>query len=188
MKTRLFGGIDLLLAICPSLRAICKFFLQNKNVKMMQLLQQYNGIGCKVNVLYRIVSWDDHFFAGLRQMEFAGPLYSIDCWECSIRHLTCEIRKDVVKPTVPHVTRGNVDIIQPLKVTDTHVIIDIQSLSLFGLLKSLLFQPCPIRAQVVLINNNRMRKLHIHLLPGNVPVDEVICFNQYCFCFLFFLL
>ncbi|XP_053474113.1 uncharacterized protein LOC128603594 [Ictalurus furcatus] len=128
------------------------------------------------SVLYRIVSWDHRFFGGLHQMEFAGPLYSIDCWEDSIRHLHlphCEIRKDVVKLTVAHMTGGNVEIIQPLKVTDTHVIIDIQRLSLFGLLKSLLFPAYPIRAQVLLFYNNRMRKLHIHLLPGNVPVDEV---------------
>lgn len=91
---------------------------------------------------------------------------------------------DVVKLTVAHLTDRNVEIIQPLEVTDTHVIIQVHGLSLFGVLKALLFQAYPTRAQVLLfykqLTRNHMRnKLHIHLLPGNVPVTEVICFNVY---------
>lgn len=90
--------------------------------------------------------------------------------------------KDVVKLTVAHVTGGNVEITQPLKVTNKHVIIDIQGLSLFGLLRALLFQAYPIEAQVLLfykkvLGGHRLSKLHMHLLPGNVSVEEVICFN-----------
>lgn len=80
-----------------------------------------------------------------------------------------------------HVTGGNVEIIQPLKVTNTHVIIDIEGLSLFGVLKALLYKGYSIKAQVLLfykkiIGTHRMSKLHMHLLPQNVPVEEVICF------------
>lgn len=88
----------------------------------------------------------------------------------------------MVKLTVAHVTGGNVEIIQPLKVTDTHVVIPIHGLSLFSLMKALFFQSYPVRAQVllfykILTGKHRTSKLHIHLLPGNVPVKEVICPN-----------
>lgn len=73
-------------------------------------------------------------------------------------------------------TGGNVEIMQPLRVTDTHVIIDIQGLSFFGLLRAWLFQAYPIKAQVLLFYNKGRNTLYIHLLPANVPVEEVISF------------
>lgn len=81
-----------------------------------------------------------------------------------------------------HFTDGNVEIIQPLEVTDTHVIIDIKNLSLFGLLKKKLLKEKPIKAQVLLFyreitGKTKRSKLHMHLLPRTVPVTEVICFN-----------
>ncbi|XP_053533005.1 NACHT, LRR and PYD domains-containing protein 1a [Ictalurus punctatus] len=145
--------------------------------KLTDLVFEMEGKG---EVLYRIVSWDSCVSDGL-QKDSAGPLYSIECLKGSIRHLHlphCETRTDVVKLTVAHATGGNVEIIQPLKVTDTHVIIHIHGLSLFGILKALLFQEYPIRAQVLLFRKKMTRKLsrsklNIHLLPGNVPVKEV---------------
>ncbi|KAF4073363.1 hypothetical protein AMELA_G00257900 [Ameiurus melas] len=145
--------------------------------KLTNLVFEMEGKGV---VVYRIVSWDSHVLDGLQE-ESAGPLYSIKCLEGSIRHLRlphCETRTDVVKLTVAHATGGNVEIIQPLKVTDTHVIIHIHGLSLFGLIKALLFQEYPIRAQVLLFRKkitgkHSRSKLNIHLLPGNVPVKEV---------------
>ncbi|KAM9440547.1 NACHT, LRR and PYD domains-containing protein 1b allele 2-like [Clarias gariepinus] len=137
-------------------------------------------------VLYKIVSWDNCPLDGLGQKEPAGPLYSINCHEGLIKYLHlphCETRtyvkfQDDVKLTVAHVTGGNVEIIQPLKVTNTHVVIGVHSLSLFGLLRALIFQAYPIEAQVLLFyrklnSKHRMNKLHMHLLPGNIPVDEV---------------
>ncbi|KAK3509234.1 hypothetical protein QTP70_025602 [Hemibagrus guttatus] len=146
--------------------------------KLTNLVFEMKGKGA---VLYRIRSWDSRLLDGLPQNEPAGPMYSIDCHEGSISYLHlphCETRTDEVKLTVAHMTGGNVEILQPPKVTDTHAIIQIHSLSLFGLVKALLFQAYPIRAQVLLFckkvtGNRRMNKLHIHLLPGNVPVKEV---------------
>ncbi|XP_058239105.1 NACHT, LRR and PYD domains-containing protein 1a-like [Hemibagrus wyckioides] len=127
-------------------------------------------------VMYKIVSWDSSVLDGLRHMEPAGPLYSIECHKGSIRRLHlphCETRTDVVKLTVAHVTGGNVEMLQPLKVTKKHVILEVQRLSPFGLLKALLLPAFPIRAQVLLFFEKSLSKLHIHLLPGNVPVKEV---------------
>lgn len=93
-----------------------------------------------------------------------------------------------MKWTVADVT-GDVEIIQPRKVTDTHAIVDVQPFSLVGLLKSLLFQGYPIRAQVLLFcietGKQRMSKLYIHLLPGNVPVEEVACTVYWIFLGIF---
>ncbi|XP_053340957.1 uncharacterized protein LOC128511934, partial [Clarias gariepinus] len=146
--------------------------------KVTQLMFEMEGEG---EVLYRIVSWDTGLLDGLGQKEPAGPLYSINCHKGSIRKLHlphCETRKDDVKLTVAHVTGRNVEIIQPLQVTDTHVIIDVQGFSLFGLLRDLIFKDYPIEAQVLVFDMNlkgkhRKNKLHMHLLPGNVPAEEV---------------
>ncbi|XP_058239033.1 uncharacterized protein LOC131348257 [Hemibagrus wyckioides] len=127
-------------------------------------------------VMYKIVSWDSSVLDGLGHMEPAGPLYSIECHKGSIHHLHlphCETRTDVVKLTVAHVTGGKVEILQPLKVTNSHVIIEIQHLSCFGLLKSLLLPAYPIRAQVLLFFEKSLSKLHIHLLKRSIPVEEV---------------
>ncbi|XP_047665387.1 uncharacterized protein LOC125140310 isoform X2 [Tachysurus fulvidraco] len=145
--------------------------------KLTSLVFEMDGKG---EVLYRIESWDSCYLDGLGHLQPAGPLYSIACHEGSIRHLHlphCEICTDEVKLISAHVTGGNVELIQPLKVTNTHVIIDIQVLSLFGLLKRISLK-YPIKAQVILFykkkyGNSRKSKLHIHLLPGNVPVEEV---------------
>ncbi|XP_060719444.1 uncharacterized protein LOC132841194 isoform X2 [Tachysurus vachellii] len=147
--------------------------------KLTNLVFEMDGKG---EVLYRIVSWDSGYLDGLRQLQPAGPFYSISCHEGSIRHLHlphCEICTDEVKLSAAHVTGGNVELIQPLKVTNTHVIIDIQGLSLYGLLKYFpFFREYPVTAQVILFykkvcGNSRKSKLHMHLLPGNVPVPEV---------------
>lgn len=90
----------------------------------------------------------------------------------------------MVKLTVAHVTGGDVEIIQPLKVTDTHVIIDIQGLSFFGILEALTSLVFPIKAQVLLFYKKMHRQLNIHLLPWNVPVEEVICFKKFIYYYL----
>ncbi|KAB5522709.1 hypothetical protein PHYPO_G00162600 [Pangasianodon hypophthalmus] len=138
--------------------------------KLTNLVFEMEGKG---EVLYRIVSWDSRLLDELGQKP-AGPLYNIDCLEGSICHLHlphCETRTDVVELTVAHVTDGNMEIIQPLKVTNTHVIINIQGLSRFGLMISR--WSINKKAQVLLFYEKRMSKLYIHLLPKNVPVKEV---------------
>lgn len=75
-----------------------------------------------------------------------------------------------------HFVGGNVEIIQPLKVTQTHVMIDIRDLSSFGLVWIKSIFGIPIRGQVLLFLQNltlERKKLNIHLLPEDVPVSEV---------------
>ncbi|KAF4079400.1 hypothetical protein AMELA_G00177560 [Ameiurus melas] len=137
----------------------------------------------KGEVMYSIVSWDSSQLDGVGQMQPAGPLYDINCFEgsiCNVHLPHCEIHSDKnqTELAVAHFSGGNVEIIQPLKVTDTHVIIDIENLSYFGLFKKMQHKEYPIRAQVLLFykeitGNTKRSKLHMHLLPRNVPVKEL---------------
>ncbi|XP_052388463.1 uncharacterized protein LOC127934932 isoform X1 [Carassius gibelio] len=128
-------------------------------------------------VLYNTVSWD----SGLGQVQPAGPLYNIECSAGSVSHLHfqhCVIFSEENKDclAVAHVTGGNVEIIQPLRVTETHVIIDIRDLSIFGLIWIKKKFGFPIKGQVLLFLRPvtvKQKILNVHLLPGNVPVSEV---------------
>ncbi|XP_051719170.1 NACHT, LRR and PYD domains-containing protein 1 homolog isoform X3 [Ctenopharyngodon idella] len=133
-------------------------------------------------VLYKTVSWDPRLLDGLGQMKSAGPLYNIDCFHGSISRLHlphCEIseeNKDGL--AVAHLTGGNTAIMQPLQVTETHVMIDIRDLSIFGLIKRMIFPPSPVAAQVLVFLRpitlrQRENILDVHLLPWNIPLSEV---------------
>ncbi|XP_056336287.1 NACHT, LRR and PYD domains-containing protein 1a-like isoform X2 [Danio aesculapii] len=143
-------------------------------------------------LLYRVVSWDPCLLDGLGQMQPAGPLYDVNCFNGSISKLNlphCEIfsegdNRDGL--AVAHFTGGNMEIIQPIKVTESHVMIDIRVLSLFGLLWMKIFsRPC-ISGQVLLFlrtlpveeEEEEDKILNVHLLPGNVPVTEVLHSHQ----------
>lgn len=102
-----------------------------------------------------------------------GSSYSASCTTA------CVLDKNQDELAVAHFSKGNVEILQPLKITNTHVILEVRGLSLFGLIKKIIFGEKPISAQVLLfyqeiIVTQRRKKLHIHLLPGNVPLEEVI--------------
>ncbi|XP_050985109.1 guanylate-binding protein 1 isoform X2 [Labeo rohita] len=135
-------------------------------------------------VLYNIDSWDPRLLDGLGQMQPAGPLYNIDCFNGSISGLHfphCEIfseeNKDIL--AVAHLTGGNVETMKPLKVTETHVMIYIKDLSLFGLLKRKIFSSFPVVAQVLLFlrpitTRQRENILDVYLLPWNIPLSKVM--------------
>ncbi|XP_052403763.1 NACHT, LRR and PYD domains-containing protein 1 homolog [Carassius gibelio] len=139
-------------------------------------------------VLYRVDSWDPRLLDGLGQMKPAGPLYNIDCSAKSVLRLQlphCVIFSEENKDglAVAHFTGGNVEIIQPLRVTETHVIIDIRDLSRFGLIWIKTIFGYPIDGQVLLFLRpvtveQEQKILNVHLLPGNVPVTEVQCFHH----------
>uniref|UniRef100_A0A8B9R9W5 AIG1-type G domain-containing protein n=1 Tax=Astyanax mexicanus TaxID=7994 RepID=A0A8B9R9W5_ASTMX len=146
--------------------------------RLTNLVFEMEGKG---EVLYRIDSWDTNLSDGLGQMKPAGPLYDIDCFEGSINYLYfphCEIlTESQTELAVAHFTDGNLEIIEPLEVTNTHVIIAIEDLSIFGLI-SKIFSAGPIDAQVLFFYKlvtgvQNLREMHIHLLPGNVPLTEV---------------
>ena len=78
-----------------------------------------------------------------------------------------------------HITEEGVQLLEPLEVTRTHVVVNVSHLSLFGLVWTLrriqeyLF---PTAAQVLLFlqpPERRTRRLNVVMVPGNVPVKEV---------------
>ncbi|XP_029629036.1 nuclear GTPase SLIP-GC isoform X2 [Salmo trutta] len=131
----------------------------------------------KGDVVYKVTQWDRSL---LGSMTPAGPLFSIDCPEQCVRqlhlpHCMCDEKDDNL--SVAHVTDGNMEIVQPLKTTATHVIVTITHLSLFGLIRNW-FSFLPVRSQVLLFlqpQGNRPQKhiLNVMLLPKNVPLCEV---------------
>ncbi|XP_065118187.1 NACHT, LRR and PYD domains-containing protein 1b allele 2-like [Paramisgurnus dabryanus] len=142
----------------------------------------------KGEVLYKIMPWNPRLLDGLGQMQPAGPLYNIDCFEGSISQLIlphCEIFSEDNKDSlaVAHISGDNVETLQPLKVNSTHVFINITEFSLFGLIKNIIrlvkniIYP-DVQSQVLLfvrpLSVKRKEKiLDVHLLPVNVPVSEV---------------
>uniref|UniRef100_A0A8C7NM70 CARD domain-containing protein n=1 Tax=Oncorhynchus mykiss TaxID=8022 RepID=A0A8C7NM70_ONCMY len=140
----------------------------------------------KGDVVYKVTQWDRSL---LGSMTPAGPLFSIDCPEQSVcklhlPHCMCDEKDDNV--SVAHVTDGNMEIVQPLKTTATHVIVNITHLSLFGLIRDV-FSFLPVRSQVLLFlrpqgNRPQKRILNVILLPKNVPLCEVISHNKNFLC------
>ncbi|XP_076843669.1 uncharacterized protein LOC143488704 [Brachyhypopomus gauderio] len=136
----------------------------------------------KGEVLYRIVSWGRRLMDGLGNMQPAGPQYNVACITGSVRHLhlphsevTSEEHR--VELAVAHFTGDNVEVIKPVKVTNTHVIVPISGLSLLSLI-SRTVSVHHISAQVLffykpITGRQNLKQLHFHLLPGNVPVKEV---------------
>ncbi|KAM9440548.1 NACHT, LRR and PYD domains-containing protein 1b allele 3-like [Clarias gariepinus] len=130
-------------------------------------------------VVYSTVSWNSYPLDGLGQKEPAGPLYSIDCHKGLIKYLHLPHSKtSELEMNVAHMAGGYWEITQPLSVTNTHVIIDVEGLSLLGLIKTRPSNADPIEAQVLLffkknIGKNRKSKLHMYLLPGDVAAEEV---------------
>ncbi|KAK6291145.1 hypothetical protein J4Q44_G00384540, partial [Coregonus suidteri] len=110
----------------------------------------------------------------------AGPLFSIECPEQSVRqlhlpHCMCDGENDIL--SVAHIIDGNMEIFHPFKTTATHVIVNITHLSLFGLIRNR-FSFHPVQSQVLLFlqpQGNRPQKciLNVFLLPNNVPLCEV---------------
>ena len=80
--------------------------------------------------------------------------------------------------SVVHISDDGMSILQPLEITDIHVVVDVPHLSRFGLVWDIktLFSPNPkpIKGQVLLFHRPEQRpKLNVFLLPDNVPVPEV---------------
>ncbi|CAB1342449.1 unnamed protein product, partial [Coregonus sp. 'balchen'] len=126
----------------------------------------------KGDVLYMMTQWDSSLLGSRIP---AGPLFSIECPEQSVRQLHFpHWENDIL--SVAHVTDGNMEIVQPLKTTATHVIVNITHLSLFGLIGNW-FSFLPVQSQVLLFlrpqgNRSQKRTLNVILLPKNVPLCE----------------
>ncbi|XP_053196224.1 uncharacterized protein LOC128380434 [Scomber japonicus] len=136
-------------------------------------------------LLYKTVQWDYSLIqsAGKRP---AGPLFDIKCSEEAVSKLHlqhCEknpaLLSDVL--SVVHITDNGMSFLEPLEITDTHVVVDVSHLSAWGLVWDIkrFFSPDPkpICGQVLMFYRPTYKgqrpKLNVFLLAENVPVQEV---------------
>ena len=84
--------------------------------------------------------------------------------------------------SVVHISDNGMNILEPLEITDTHVVVDVSHLSPWGLVWDAIkrfFSPGPktVSGQVLLFHRptdkTQHPKLNVFLLPENVPVHEV---------------
>ncbi|XP_053183578.1 NACHT, LRR and PYD domains-containing protein 1a-like [Scomber japonicus] len=137
-------------------------------------------------VRYRTLIWDLMLLQPALKVP-AGPLFSIECAEDSIRQLHlphCEPEPALVSESLSVVNMSDhgMSIIQPLEVTQTHVVVDIPHLSAFGIIWDVIkrffnFMTKPISGQVLLFLQqpypSEEQTLSVILLPSNVPLVEV---------------
>uniref|UniRef100_A0A3B4UD38 CARD domain-containing protein n=1 Tax=Seriola dumerili TaxID=41447 RepID=A0A3B4UD38_SERDU len=149
----------------------------------------------EAELLYRTVQWDESLLQSAGKTA-AGPLISIQCPEDAVRQLHlphCETKAALLSEgllSVVHITDDGMSVIDPLEITDTHVIVKVPHLSSFGLVWALEFllrilnNKKPISCQVLLFRPpnqiTRKQSLNVHLLPSNVLLDEVKAKQEDC--------
>ncbi|XP_062303590.1 uncharacterized protein LOC134007888 [Osmerus eperlanus] len=130
-------------------------------------------------VLYRTVQWDQGLLNTTGRSP-AGPLFTIDCLQGSVCQLHlphCEILSGEGREvlSVAHVTGGSMELVPPLRVTGSHVVVDVTDLSLWGLVRWFL-PSLTIKGQVLLFLQQLSPMytiLNVMVLPSNVPLSEV---------------
>ncbi|XP_035863608.1 stonustoxin subunit alpha-like [Sander lucioperca] len=140
----------------------------------------------EAELLYNTVQWDESLLQSAGRMA-AGPLFDIKCSEdgavCQLHLPHCETKDALLVDgllSVVHITDDGMNILEPLKITDTHVVVKVPHLSAFGLIWDIVrrFQnkSRQIEAQVLLFlrpPDTGPRVLDVLLLPRNVLLDEV---------------
>ncbi|XP_070683905.1 NACHT, LRR and PYD domains-containing protein 1b allele 5-like [Pempheris klunzingeri] len=137
-------------------------------------------------VTYKILIWDKMDLEPACKFP-GGPLYSIkspqDC--ISQLHLPhCEPEPALVSQSlsVVHLTDDGMSILQPLEVTETHVVVNTPQLTVFGIVWDIIkrfknFMTKPVCGQILLflrpVNRRGRHILSVILLPSNVPLQEV---------------
>uniref|UniRef100_A0A8C4H6D9 NACHT, LRR and PYD domains-containing protein 12 n=1 Tax=Dicentrarchus labrax TaxID=13489 RepID=A0A8C4H6D9_DICLA len=140
----------------------------------------------EAELLYRTVQWDESLLQSAGKMA-AGLLFDIKCSKdaalCQLHLPHCEI-VDALLPdsllSVVHITDDGMSILEPPEITDTHVVVKVPHLSIFGLVWDIVKRlwTKPVSGQVLLFlgppnQNTQRQKLNVFLLPLNINRDEV---------------
>uniref|UniRef100_A0A3B4U6M8 FIIND domain-containing protein n=1 Tax=Seriola dumerili TaxID=41447 RepID=A0A3B4U6M8_SERDU len=150
----------------------------------------------EAELLYRTVQWDESLLQSAGKTP-AGPLVNIQCPEdavCELHLPHCETKDDSFDLnsngllSVVHISDDGLSILEPLKVTDTHVVVKVPHLSAFGLVwdtvKRFLNIKLPVNGQVLLFvrpPDPWPQVLDVFLLQNNIPVSEVkLCISADC--------
>ncbi|KAK2835121.1 hypothetical protein Q5P01_015605 [Channa striata] len=128
------------------------------------------------DVVYEMVPWDLDFLSskGLRP---AGPLYRFRVLKGSFHRLYlphCQLLQDSGQHflSVVHITKDHMDLMSPVEVTDSHVIVNVSSFSCFGLVTKAAYV-APINGLVLLFSMSTNSSLFVLLLPRNVSLTQV---------------
>ncbi|XP_028266242.1 NACHT, LRR and PYD domains-containing protein 1b allele 1-like isoform X2 [Parambassis ranga] len=133
-------------------------------------------------LLYRIIQWDEEVLLSAGKVP-AGPLYDIQSEDTVAQlHLPhCEQNSTPLSQglSVAHFSDDGFCILEPLEVTDTHVVVDVPHLSPFGLVWDAITRFLNIQraGQVLLFHRpahmRPSQRLNVFLLPENAPLEEV---------------
>ncbi|KAL1005082.1 hypothetical protein UPYG_G00054240 [Umbra pygmaea] len=140
------------------------------------------GMKGQGEVVYRTISWDRSLLAQKGKRP-AGPLFNLTCNNGSVCQLHlphCEIHSGGGDGflCVAHVTADdNVEIVQPYRITETHVVINISGFSAYGNVNGEDDPICPINGLLMLFYEpfvlEKRSILNVLLLPSNVVRKEV---------------
>ncbi|KAM4604435.1 uncharacterized protein ACJ7VT_018954 [Polymixia lowei] len=149
------------------------------------------GVTGEGEVRYWTVQWDESLLYSAGKTP-AGLLFNIQCPQRSVNQLHlphCETTPALLSGSlsVVHITDDGMSILEPQKITETHVVINVSHFSAFGLIwdyiKRFLTLDVPISGQVLLFfrppNRKQRRKMNVLLLPTNVPLQEVSGQQEY---------
>ncbi|KAG7214338.1 hypothetical protein INR49_023155 [Caranx melampygus] len=148
----------------------------------------------EAELIYETVQWDESLLQSVGKMA-AGPLFSIQCQEDVVRQLHlphCETEEGLHCDgllSVAHITDDGMSFIEPLEITDTHVIISVPHLSAFGLVWSLerveniWNNKKPVRGQVLLFRQPNLmpqrQTLHVKRMQ-----DDCVFIRAHSICTL----
>ncbi|GAA6227542.1 protein NLRC3-like, partial [Lates japonicus] len=139
----------------------------------------------EVELLYKTVQWDTSLLQSAGKTP-AGPLFNIQCPKdaiCELHLPHCET-KDALQfeslLSVVHITDDEMSILEPMEITDTHVVVKVPHLSAFGLIWDIIQRfvniRLPVEGQVLLFlrpPNEGPQILDVFLLQENIPLSEV---------------
>ncbi|XP_055086164.1 NACHT, LRR and PYD domains-containing protein 12-like [Periophthalmus magnuspinnatus] len=127
---------------------------------------------------YKIIQWDEALLKSSGRTA-AGPLYDIECSEramCELHLPHCEpehVDQSKSQLSVAHISDSGLSLMEPERITQSHVVICVSGLSVFGLLWKFFDKPKVVSGQVLLFCTPQKLKVNIFLLPRNISVDQV---------------
>ncbi|XP_056601573.1 uncharacterized protein LOC130419136 isoform X1 [Triplophysa dalaica] len=135
------------------------------------------GAGC---VEYSLVHWDMHLLCETHY-EPAGPLYDIkmptgEMYELHLPH--CETQVDAIgNLSVVHTHENILEFIAPVKMTKTHIAVNVCRLSNYGIVDENNQDCKKIKGQVLLFLepniSDKQQRIWVFLLPNSVPLLEI---------------
>ncbi|XP_026036248.1 NACHT, LRR and PYD domains-containing protein 12-like isoform X1 [Astatotilapia calliptera] len=137
----------------------------------------------EAELLYWNVQWDESLLQQAGKTA-AGPLFNITCSEDAVRQLHlphCETKEALCVDgllSVAHVFDDGISILKPMRITDTHVIVNVSHLSAFGLIWNFVKKSfkIPEAGQVLLFlrfKDTVPLKINVFLLHERIHLSEV---------------